>query len=361
MNFYNRLNYSLGNEDWHVEEQALQVKENDKVICVTASGDRPLHLLLTPCSEVISIDMNKIQNYLLDLKMAALSILDYETYLSFLGCTKTKNRYSIYKTLTPNLSKESINYWQKNISSIKKGIIYQGKVERFTFMTSKIFNLFSKKQIKTIFSFNEIELQRDYILKKLDSPAWKKVFNISCNPKVMKLFINDPGVVSYIEPSIKPGAYIHQRMLEYLSNNLARKSALLQLILLGKVLPEAYFPYLTFDGYTLIRENLHKLKYQTADIIDYINIEDDKKFDCYSMSDIASYMPQNSFNNLLEGIIKSSNNKARFCIRKLMSNHVIPDFIKEYFNRDMILEKKLEKEESNFVYRFLVGEIKHQS
>src|SRR4029078_5372714 len=92
MDFYNRLNYSLGNEDWHVEAQALRIVPKDRVVCVTASGDRPMHLLMTECAEIISIDMNRIQTYLLELKIAAITHLDFEKYLAFLGCTPTDHR-----------------------------------------------------------------------------------------------------------------------------------------------------------------------------------------------------------------------------------------------------------------------------
>lgn len=357
MDFYNRLNYSLGNEDWHVEEQALSVKSNNRVVCVTASGDRPLHLLMTPCAEIISIDMNPIQNFLLELKMAALYCLDYEKYLAFLGCHETSDRLNIFNSLKSHLSSEAAAFWVKNLDPVRKGIIYQGRVERLLYLVSKCLNLIKHKQIKTLLSFSDIEAQRKFIAEKWDTYLWKGIFQIFLNPKIMKLIINDPGVVSHIGRNVRPGNYIYDRMLAYLNNNLARKSALLQLILLGKVLPEAYFPYLTFEGYNKIRKNIAKLTFKTVNIIDYINRPQTEKFDCFSMSDIASYMPQESFNKLLTGIHHAANPDARFCIRKLMSNHAIPTNLERHFKRDQPLEKKLEQEESNFVYRFMVGHI----
>lgn len=357
MDFYNRLNYSLGNEDWLVEEQALKVKLNDRALCVTASGDRPLHLLMTSCTEIISIDMNYIQNHLLELKMAALYCLDYEKYLAFLGCNETNNRLAIFNSFKSHLSENALAYWTKNQASIHKGIIYQGRVERFTYLASRFLNIVRHKHIKALFSFNDIESQREFIAKKWDTTLWKWIFHVSLNPNFMKFMINDPGVISYIEPSIKPGKYIYDRMLNYLNNHLAKRSALLQLILIGKVLPEAYFPYLTFDGYNKIRKNVSKITFKTTNIIDYMNHPETYKFDCFSMSDIASYMSQESFNHLLKAIKKVANPNARYCIRKLMSNHNIPQDLATHFKRDQALEKKLEQEESNFVYRFMVGEV----
>ncbi len=64
-NFFERLSYSFGNEDWLTEQRALQISPNDSVICITASGDRPLNLLTSDCKEILAIDANPIQNHLL--------------------------------------------------------------------------------------------------------------------------------------------------------------------------------------------------------------------------------------------------------------------------------------------------------
>lgn len=358
MDFYNRLNYSLGNEDWSTEEQALRIKSDDCALCVTASGDRPLHLLMTDCAEVIAIDMNIIQNHLLELKLAAITHLDYHAYLEFLGCSPSRYRFSTFKYLTAYLSKEAAEFWKKNKKMLDRGIIYQGRVERLTYYLSILFNLLKGKKISTLFSFNDIESQREFVLSQWNTPLLRKIFDIGFNPNVVKAAINDPGIISYIDSSIKPGAYIYQRMIEYLTNHLAKKSALLQLVFTGRITPDAYFPYMTLDGYYKIRKNAHKLKLYTVNVIEYINQENPETFDCFSMSDVASYMPQESFNQLLNGIYHAAKPQARFCLRKLMCSHTIPDQLSDRFLRDFNLEKKLEQEESNFVYRFLTGEIK---
>jgi len=357
MSFYNRLNYSLGNEDWHVEEQALNVKTNDKIVCVTASGDRPMHLLLTDCEKVSAIDMNPIQNYLLELKLAAISCLDYDDYLAFIGCDKSDNRLKTFLKLKKFMSNEAFQFWKKNRGLIKKGVIFQGKVEKLTKATSKLLNLLGHKQIKKLFSFNDLGEQRNFISKEWNASLWEKVFQISLSPKLVRIFINDPGIISHIEPDINPGNYIYSRILQYLDQNVAKNSALLQLVLTGKLTKEAYFPYLTFDGYTKIRENTSKINIKTGNVIDYVTESQNGSYDCFSMSDIASYMPQDSFDKLVRGINHAAAPGARFCLRKLMSNHTMPREIEKNFVRNTELENKLEKEESNFVYKFIVGEI----
>lgn len=360
MDFYKHLNYSLGNEDWHVEEQALRIHSGDRVICVTASGDRPLHLLMTDCSEIHSVDMNPVQTYLLDLKFSALKQLDFEKYSAFLGSIKTPHRLTIFNEIKPYLTKESACFWEANKKMIKRGILYQGKVERLTHMAALIFSLFCNKKITKLFSFLEIEKQREYVYEHWDTHSLKKVFQILLNPRIAKFFINDPGLNTYVDESILPGHYIYDRMIQYLSNHLANKSLLLQLVLIGKVQEEVHFPYLSYAGYCKIRKNPNRLTFYTDDIIKFLHRHKGEGFDAYSLSDIASYMPQSAFEQLLNGIYHSANPNARFCLREFMSRRYIPAPLNSAFLRDRYLEKKLESEETNFIYRFFAGEIKKQ-
>jgi len=358
MEFFKHLNYSLGNEDWNVEEQALRVNPGDTVVCVTASGDRPLHLLMTDCAEIISIDMNHIQNYLLELKLAAISQLDFDKYLAFLGCTPCSHRMSMFMQLKSSLSPDASRFWLRNPKMIARGIIYQGMIERITNYGGKFLHLLRRKKIKKLLAFTDLDEQREFIQQHWDTPFWRKLFETLINPKFSRLLLNDPGLNLYTEYASKPGIYINQRMTRYLNHHLARKSPLLQLILTGKVIPDAYFPYLTEDGYNKIRRDSSRLKFMTGNIVEYLNKHKDSHIDCFSLSDIASYMPQETFEVLLRGIQYSARPGARFCMREFISKRYIPAELKAVFHRETSLEQKLELEETNFVYRFMVGEIR---
>lgn len=110
--FFSRLSYSFGNEDWQTEQKALRLKATDRAVCITASGDRPLHLLLGDVGEIVSVDANPIQNHLLKLKIAAMKKWDYSTYLAFLGGESHPNRLSLFNMLLPDLSEETASFWK---------------------------------------------------------------------------------------------------------------------------------------------------------------------------------------------------------------------------------------------------------
>ena len=124
--YFSRLSYSFGNEDWSTEAKALQVRPGDRVACITASGDRPLHILLHDCAEVVAIDANPAQNHLLNLKVAALGQLSYEEYLAFLGALPHPERLAVLHRLNPLLPPEARHFWNSNSDMIKKGVLFQG-------------------------------------------------------------------------------------------------------------------------------------------------------------------------------------------------------------------------------------------
>ncbi|MBA3661851.1 MAG: DUF3419 family protein [Gammaproteobacteria bacterium] len=357
MDFYQSLNYSLGNEDWQVEKKALQVEPDDHVLCVTASGDRPLHLLLTPCKKVVSIDVNQSQNFLLELKIATFKSFDYEKTLAFLGCNPSYERQKWYNEIAPLLSPPAQLYWARHQKQIALGIIYQGQTEKLCRLASQFVRFFRKGKNDKLLAIDNIEEQRLFIQANWDTWGFRKAFEILVHPKIFKLFSNDPGVTAYTEHADKPGRYIYEKMLSYLHNHLAKHSPLLQLLMEGKIIKEAYFPYLTAEGFETIRQRLEKIEILTTNIIDYLHQVPKNSFDCFSMSDIASYMPQSAFERLLQGIIHAAKPHARFCLREVISQRHIPDHFLTTMQRNAPLEAQLERDESNFVYRFMAGTV----
>jgi len=353
--FYNRLSYSFGNEDWLTEQQALQLTPNDSVICITASGDRPLNLLTTDCKEILSIDANPIQNHLLELKSAAIKELDYDDYLAFLGLLDHPNRIELFQKLT--LPQEAKAYWNRQRGLIAKGIIYQGTIERLLFWLSKAIRTLRGSKAEELLAFDDLEQQRQFVNTQWETAKWKKSLELALNPFLTRLFVKDPGLYLSLDSSISPGLYVQQRLNAYLNEHLAKKSHLLSLLLMGKVDKAAFSPHLLERGVNRIRARIHRLESKTANFIDYLESIDEERFDRFSVSDVASYLTASDFERFVKAIFKTAKPGARFCMRQFMSAHHFPKELAPYFKRDHHLEEELEKQDSCFVYRFITGEI----
>lgn len=355
--FFTRLSYSFGNEDWNTEQQALNIKPGDRAVCITASGDRPLHLLLDDCKEVISLDANPIQNYLLSLKMAAINHLDYDRYISFLGAVPDAYRNECLESLSPAMCSESSQYWSENQHIISKGILYQGSVELRVKRAAALMQLLRRDKVQRLFEMDNLEHQQAFVKQEWDRFLWRKAVEIALSPMCSRIFLQDPGLYRNVDPSINAGSYIYQRINDGLMRCLARKNAFLSLFLKGEVNKEAFPPYLTEQGFKIMKTRLGRIKYETADLISYLETAPENSFDVYSLSDVASYINADDFKRLINAVHRTAKPGARFSIREFMSRHSIPKPLQSIFKRDTALENQLEKEDRCFVYRFMAGRI----
>lgn len=353
--FYSKLRYSFGNEDWKTERQALKIKSNDRVLCITASGDRPLNLLINELSELITVDLNPIQSALFDLKRAAIQNFSYQDYLAFLGVNPHNKRRELFSQIQDDLSEASRLAWIKNERKIVRGVLFEGVVEKLLISVSFFLKLFRGKKIKTLFSFDDIEKQRTFLQTSWHSYPWKKLFEIALRPWIMRLCIKDPGLYAYVSSNINMGMYIYDKIHDPLNKFLAKESILFSLLLQGNVDHNHFPPYLSEAGTKEIKKQLHKVKFETLDILSYLKKSPDNYFDCFSCSDIASYVSKSYFEELLREIIRTAKPKARFCMRQFLSDQKIVPSLASNFVRNDELEQKLEHEDRCFGYKFMCG------
>lgn len=355
--FYKRLSYSIGNEDWKTEKNALHIQPQDRILSVTASGDRPLNLLYSECKEIISIDANPFQTALCDLKRAAIDHLDYDAYLSFLGVKPCPVRLKLLPKLENSMDAGSVNCWREHHEKIKEGILYQGAVEKWLQLASKLISMTGRAKIDRLFSFDELEHQKLFVEKKWNSRIWQAIVAFALNPLFARFVIKDPGLYAHIDPQISVGNYIYSRLERSLKRFLAKENILVSLILQGKVYKEGLSPYLNEEGFDVIKKRLHRLKLINGNVINYLEKAPDASIDCFSLSDIASYMSQDDFHRMCRALYRAAKPGARFCIRQLMSSHDFPEELRSHMIRNPLLEEQLEQEDRCFVYRFTVGKV----
>lgn len=353
--FFSRLSYSFGNEDPCVERKALAIKPTDRVLCITASGDRPLHLLLDDPAEITTVDLNETQSHLLALKAKAMETFGYDDYICFLGGAHDPARLEKLPLLKEGMCDKAYRFWVNHPQLVTKGVLYQGAVEKMCCRVAKALKVLRGKKIKKLFEIKAIDEQREFVKRHWNSFFWRKCFDILFNFPLMRLALKDPGVFAFLDESITPGSYLYRRLTHSLNTTLACKNPLISLILRGFVNPQAYPPYLTREGVAVIKPRLNKLTAHTDNIITFLEKSPPCHYDCFSLSDIASYMDSHNFERLLNEIQRTARPGARFSLRQFMSNHQIPASIRPYFVRDANLEAVLEAEERCFVYRFMAG------
>src|SRR5260221_5455097 len=79
------LVYNTCWEDPRLDREALDLGPFDRVLVITSAGCNALDYALEGPEHVYAVDMNSRQNALLDLKLAAIRRLHYQTVFSMFG------------------------------------------------------------------------------------------------------------------------------------------------------------------------------------------------------------------------------------------------------------------------------------
>ncbi len=356
--FESTLNYTACNEDWESERAALRITTDDEILCVTASGDRPLHLLLDNPAKVVAVDMNQTQNHLLGLKLAAIKTLDYGGYAGFLGLKPEPARRALGAKVLASCTPGVRRFWETHRALLDQGILYQGRWERYYKNLARVNMLMRGDVIKALFEFDDLERQRAFVRNVWDKGWWRSLARVSCSSLTSRFLFGDPGLFTNIAPGIKSvGDYIYDRMLGTLNRHLARENFMLQLLFLGHF-DEANCPaYLSAGAFQTLRHRAERVESHTSEITSFLAQAAPQSFSCYSLSDLCSHLNRENFERLLRQLVRTAKPGARFCIRQFLSDHVIPSDLAAHFTRDRALERELEMQDRSFVYRFMVGTI----
>jgi S-adenosylmethionine-diacylglycerol 3-amino-3-carboxypropyl transferase len=110
------LVYNTCWEDPALDREALEFSADDRVAMITSAGCNALDYLLAGAGEVNAVDVNPIQNALLELKVAAIRGLDYESFFDLFGRGGSLSARAMYHdALRGQLSEVAQAYWDKHI------------------------------------------------------------------------------------------------------------------------------------------------------------------------------------------------------------------------------------------------------
>lgn len=351
-----KLNYSTCNEDALTEKKALNVTKSDIILCLTGSGGPALNLLIENPKKIITVDFNPIQNWLLELKISAIKNLEYDEFCKFLGLKECKNRLELYDKIKDNLSDLSFKYWEKNKRDIKKGILYQGKLEKVYKISSNILKLSMGEKLDKMFSFINLEDQiKFYETEWKTDPNWKEYLkhseSIYFNNKDIEPAYYDLGEDYDFED------FCSQLGDKGFKKHLVRENHLLCLSIDGSYDRVSILPlWLQRDNYHILKENIHKIHIVTENIISYLKNSPMNSIDKFAVSNVTDYLNEEDYNNFYRYVINCSRPNGKICIRNIVQRPILSDFTKNII-RDEKLEKELENNDLALEYKIIVGKI----
>ena len=177
----NNLVYNTCWEDPRLDRQALQLSPRDTVMVITSAGCNALDYALTGPKHVYAVDMNPRQNALLELKLAGIRKLNFETFFQMFGLGRVERVREIYRdSLRSELTDWSRVYWDRWIKFFdhrrRRPFYFRGTSGSFAWLINtyidKVVRL--RPQLNELLRASTVEEQQEIYHKYLRDRLWTR-------------------------------------------------------------------------------------------------------------------------------------------------------------------------------------------
>jgi S-adenosylmethionine-diacylglycerol 3-amino-3-carboxypropyl transferase len=314
----NKIYYSQCWEDPYVLLEGLDIQKEDKIISITSGGCNTLTLLLKDPKEVIALDVNPIQNYLLELKISAIRNFSYHDLLVFFGIKESRDRLKLYNQLAPHLSSEAQEWWKTHASLIQNGIIHCGKLERYFGLFRKAILPFihSKKTVASLFTKRTKEQQLEFYEKTWNTWRWRLLFRIFFSKKATSVAARNPKLFEYLEKDNVSEYYLNKTKDAMCSD--PWNNFILYYIFTGNYDKDHMPLYLKEENILLIRERLDKIRIISEDVETFLK-KTPGLYTKYNLSNIFEACSSELTADIFKAITAHSNSGSRL----VYINHMI--------------------------------------
>lgn len=349
MVFFNNLNFTSSNEDGQTELKALQTSKH-RLVCLSGSGTRPLDMLFTNAQEIIAIDLNPSQNALVALKVAAISMLDYEDYLQFIGVKPSNQRAEVYSQLRPLLSPEMAAFWDKNKKLVIAGLWYSGLWEKVLRTGAGALKLMRGQKVANLFAAQTVAQQSELWQQSFNRGVWRWSIRLFSRRFIWTKLIGEPGGAFLPSPP-QVEAQLSQAFSNAANTFLFRDSDFASLMLRGYHEDEALPVHMKAKNYAHTRANLSRLRIVQG-CIHQLSALGIKDVDGFSLSDFGSYCDDAAYKACWQGVLSAARPNAAFCERTFMNPLQLPF---STIHVDEALSAELKRTDHAIIYDIRAG------
>lgn len=346
------LIFTMNWEDPESDVQAINMRQGLTLLTITSGGCNTLNFLLHDPQHIYAVDINPAQTWLMEFKISAIKNLNHDEFVSLLGLTKTANRVILYNKIKRDLSNEARAFWDSNIALVNKGILINGKFERFVKLAGKMLSLLQgKKKIEEFLRIQSLHEQKKFYDKRWDNRKWKLIFKLMFNKKrlakkglVAEYFHFDDGAQSFSES-------FYNRAKKAFCDIPARNNYFLSTYLSGQYHNEDEWPlYLKCENFEHIKRNIDRIQLITADTKYWLESMPSSIIDGFCLSNICELMSEEDTQKLFTEVIRTARPSAKICFRNLMIPRDIPTELQIAIVKNESLSERLLATDRAFVY-----------
>lgn len=351
------IRYAQCWEDADILCEGLAIRPGDSCLAIASAGDNALAMLAKGAGRVIALDLNPVQLFCLELRVAAYRELCHAELLELIGSTPSGRREELYRRCRPLLSAAAASFWDARPAAVAGGIGAAGKFEcYFALFRDRILPLVhSRASIERLLAGGDAVERERFYREEWDSWRWRLLFRIFFSRLVMGRLGRDPSFFRYVEGSVA------ERIMDRTRHALTRlnpaDNPYLQWILTGRHGTALPFS-LREENFAAIRAGLDRLEWHCLAVEDFLDREGERAIDRFNLSDIFEYMSEENCHLLLERIHRAGRTGGRLAYWNMLAPRRRPEAMADRLRSLDELAQRLFLEDKAFFYSaFVVEEI----
>ncbi len=324
-----RLFFAQVREDPLLEIEALGAGPDDTVVVVSSGGCTALSLLAAGAGRVVGVDLNRTQNHLVELKLAAVGHLEAEEAVRFLGGWPGGRafRWSTYQRLRGSLTPPAQAYWDQRRRSLERGVLGTGVSERFIglVMAALRLGIHPPGRVRRLLACSTVDQQRHFYDTEWDTRRWRLLFRALLNRAVFRHTYHDAFFRHVDNPSFARhflGLARHTLTEVPLANNYFVHQMLTGCYPRG--VPGGLPPYLDPVRARGLVRAAARLSLVDGSFVDHLRRCPDASIDGFALSNICEWLDAEQIDELLAEVVRTAAPGARLVFRNFVGWTEVP-------------------------------------
>lgn len=337
--------FNMSWEDPEMDRRALQVGPGDTVVSISSAGCNPLNFLCQNPDRLISIDGNRAQNAVVELKLAGIETLDHAMFFDIFAARNPAVVTKVYRNrLRPHLSAWSQKFWDQNLWMVYRGLYGFGKmgmaarVVRFVLPQLGI----SRKRTEQFFRLRSLDEQADFYRRYVEPRLWGPLAKRLCKSRwFMYLCGVHPRQFELVDGRHDIYEYVKERIEYVLTKVPIHDNYFLSVIVTGRFSAGRVPPYLLEENFQTLRNNLDRVTIVNGWLGPYLDRLAPGSVHKFNLLDIFDWMTPELFESTLRSVLRAAAPGARLIYRSGSYHLEPPESIRQHLHHDADLSREL--------------------
>lgn len=342
------LYFAQVREDNRVEREIARRFNSKNMVCIGSGGCTAFSLLGGQTENIRAIDHNPAQIWLIELKRAAIMMLDREDFLRFIGVKQDQKRKQIFDMLSHLLTDEAKRYWIDNMHLVVMGINNCGVTESFYKLISSsiLEHVYDRAVWEKLFSCTSLQEQHVFFETYFTRPEWITAISILLGKPMHLQFF--PSFLLSDDQSKQPAAFFLKKFKEEILTKPVCDNYFLSQFMLGEYLdsPDGMPYYMTEKGFIQAKENMEKLTLVIGGIDE--GCKGLSSIDTFMFSNVFDWITREQCISTMAAVTSCRSDSASLCIRNMFGTPDISVF--NEFSKEEALSQTLLGMERSMMY-----------